>query len=339
MKYSKDYPRWSVMIPSYNCARFLEQALLSVLQQDFGEEFMQIEVVDDCSTKDDPEAVVNRIGGGRVSFYKHPENVGAIMNFNTCVARAKGEFVHILHGDDWVLDKFYETVLKSFETYPDLGIVIAGCSDFDENSRLLNTPAEIASLILPSKNIDSFLYSNPIRPPGVVIRKTVYDAIGKFDEALIHCADWDMWVRAISNFSGLYIPQNLASYRIFPGNDTSKLTLSGENIRDYQRLFIKFKQAGYGIDEKEFSIVLRNTFLNQYRNFMALKLKKSVALYKKEMPRYFTDAEISQLRKETFVLTIKTAGVKLLLPFKKSKSFLFRAIARLKRSITLSVRH
>jgi glycosyltransferase involved in cell wall biosynthesis len=305
---------------------------MSVLQQDPGEDMMQIEVIDDCSTKDDPEAMVNLIGNGRVHFYRQSFNVGAVKNFNTCIERTKGEFVHILHGDDWVQDGIYETISKAFDNYPDLGIVITGCSDFDENSRLLNTPTEIPSLLLPSLNINPFLYSNPIRPPGVIIRKTVYDAIGKFDESLIHCADWDMWVRAISNFGGLYISQNLASYRIFPGNDTSKLTLSGENIRDYQRLFFKFKKAGYPIDDEKASTILKNIFISQYRNIKAKKLKKNIALYKKEMPRYLTSTEIVNLKREDILQAFKLWGLKLNFLIDWPISLINRAIVKLKKS-------
>jgi glycosyltransferase involved in cell wall biosynthesis len=50
-------PRWSVMIPTHNCARYLRETLTSVLAQDPGPDVMQIEVVDDHSTKDDPEQV------------------------------------------------------------------------------------------------------------------------------------------------------------------------------------------------------------------------------------------------------------------------------------------
>ena len=51
-------PIWSVMIPTYNCANYLRETLASVLAQDPGADVMQIEVVDDHSTKDDPKAVV-----------------------------------------------------------------------------------------------------------------------------------------------------------------------------------------------------------------------------------------------------------------------------------------
>lgn len=54
-------PLWSVMIPTYNCAHYLREALHSVLCQDPGKDMMQIEVIDDHSTKDDPEAVVKEM--------------------------------------------------------------------------------------------------------------------------------------------------------------------------------------------------------------------------------------------------------------------------------------
>ena len=55
-------PVWSVMIPTYHCARYLGETLRSVLAQDPGPDAMQIEVVDDHSTQDDPERVVREVG-------------------------------------------------------------------------------------------------------------------------------------------------------------------------------------------------------------------------------------------------------------------------------------
>lgn len=78
-------PFWSVMIPTYNGTKYLEQTLKSVLVQDPRLDEMQIEVVDDCSTKDDPEELVKDIGQGRVSFFRNPENVGLVHNWNACI--------------------------------------------------------------------------------------------------------------------------------------------------------------------------------------------------------------------------------------------------------------
>jgi cellulose synthase/poly-beta-1,6-N-acetylglucosamine synthase-like glycosyltransferase len=66
-------PLWSVMIPSYNSGEYLRRTLQSVLAQDPGLERMQIEVVDHCSTADDPESLVRAVGGSRVAFYRRPK--------------------------------------------------------------------------------------------------------------------------------------------------------------------------------------------------------------------------------------------------------------------------
>ena len=109
------------MIPTYNCGRYLEATLRSVLAQDPGPEAMQIEVVDDHSTADDPEEVVARLGGGRVAFHRQPENVGVVGNLNTCLQRSRGELVHLLHGDDYVLEGFYRTLDNDLREHPEAG--------------------------------------------------------------------------------------------------------------------------------------------------------------------------------------------------------------------------
>ena len=61
------------MIPTFHCARFLHQTLESVLSQDPGPELMQIEVIDDCSTQDDPEPVVRAVAGSECIFFWQPQ--------------------------------------------------------------------------------------------------------------------------------------------------------------------------------------------------------------------------------------------------------------------------
>ena len=76
-------PLWSVLIPTHNCAHYLRETLQSVLAQDPGEALMEIIVVDDHSTKDDPEAVVKEFGQGRVQFIRQEKNVGKVKNYET----------------------------------------------------------------------------------------------------------------------------------------------------------------------------------------------------------------------------------------------------------------
>ncbi len=230
-------PKWSVMIPTYNCADFLRKTLESVLNQDFGEELMQIEVVDDCSTLDNPEAVVNEIGKGRVGFYRKPKNAGAIANFNTCIERSKGELVHILHGDDWVLPGYYNTIEQYAANFPHTSLFSTRVFYTDEAGVVFKElPRVLEFEKEPSKNISQFLELNPLLFPGVTVRRAAYENLGGFRLELVHTADWEMWIRVINENGGLILPEILACYRMFEGNDTSKLAKSAENLNDYLRL-------------------------------------------------------------------------------------------------------
>ena len=61
-------------------------------------------VLCDGSTDLDVEALVMSLGKGRVKYYRQPQNVGSLRNFETCINRANGHLVHLLHGDDRVKD-------------------------------------------------------------------------------------------------------------------------------------------------------------------------------------------------------------------------------------------
>ena len=103
-------PLWTVIIPTYNCANYLKETLASVLEQDPGEASMEIIVVDDHSTKDDPEAVVKEFGKGRVKFIRQEKNIGKVKNYETGLKASRGRYIHQLHGDDLVYDGFYKEI-------------------------------------------------------------------------------------------------------------------------------------------------------------------------------------------------------------------------------------
>lgn len=244
-------PRWSVMIPTYNCARFLGQTLESVLAQDPGTDQMQIEVVDDCSTSDDPMAVVEKIGRGRVSFFRQPVNVGPTPNFNTCLQRSVGHQVHLLHGDDYVLDGFYRLVGEVSELRPELAFFHVRSLIVNEADELDTVSPRTQELERGGSDASSLYYENPLRTPAVVVRRQFYEQWGGFDEQLVHVADWEMWVRAVTLGGGIAVNSLLAAYRSFPLNHTSQLARTGENLRDYLRLADKLAardMPGYSLE-------------------------------------------------------------------------------------------
>jgi glycosyltransferase involved in cell wall biosynthesis len=229
-------PYWSVMIPTYNSDKYLEKTLKSVLEQDLGPKEMQIEVVDDCSKKDAPERVVKGIGSGRVRFYRQPYNVGATQNFNTCIKRSIGQIVHILHSDDFVLPGFYKRMKTILRKFPNCGMVASRVLLVDARGIELGTSKALSdsSCILEQYHL-RMNTEDPIRTPGVVVRRSTYERLGGYDVRLAHSADWEMWLRISANTPIWYEHDVLATYRVHPAADTSRFRISGSYIDEARK--------------------------------------------------------------------------------------------------------
>jgi glycosyltransferase involved in cell wall biosynthesis len=229
-------PEWSVMIPAYEPGSYLEKTLNSVLIQDPGSEAMQIEVVDDCSQRENLKDVVDRVGSGRIGYYRQPKNVGAIANFNTCVERSRGRWVHILHGDDTVLPGFY---LRLREATDREGLGAAFCRhvfvDEDDHWQSISRLERRQAGLLDRRSFEDLIVWNIVQTPSIVVRRSVYEEIGGYDTRLFHAADWDMWKRIAIRYPVWYEPAILACFRVHPASDTSRLVRTGRNIENIRR--------------------------------------------------------------------------------------------------------
>lgn len=230
-------PKWSVMIPTYNCANYLRETLASVLAQDPGPEVMQIEVVDDHSTKDDPAAVVEELGRGRVGFYRQPENVGYIRNFETCLQRSHGKLIHLLHGDDCVRDGFYRKMQQLFDQHPEIGAAFCRHIIMDDNGHWQRfSPLEQPESGVLSGWLERIAIKHSIQTPSIVVRREVYERLGGFDRRMLSCGeDWEMWVRIAAHYSTGYEVEPLALYRDRSGSLTKQSVRTGQNIRDVRK--------------------------------------------------------------------------------------------------------
>jgi LPS sulfotransferase NodH/glycosyltransferase involved in cell wall biosynthesis len=227
-------PLWSVMIPAYNCARDLERCLVLVVAQTAQRQDMQIEVVDDCSTMDDPEDVVRAVGAGRVTFYRQPRNVGHSRNFNTCLARSRGELIHLLHADDWVGDGFYHSMTELFAAHPSIGAAFCRHAVVEPHGTAQwISPVERESPGIVDDWLEKIAGEQRVQAPAVVVRRGVYEALGGFDTRIATCGeDWEMWVRIAVAYPVGFLPDLLAFYQDNPASLTKRAIRSGQNIRD-----------------------------------------------------------------------------------------------------------
>jgi glycosyltransferase involved in cell wall biosynthesis len=229
-------PRWSVMIPTYNCAGYLRETLASVLAQDLGPQTMQIEVVDDASA-DDPAKVVDENGAGRVAFFRQPRNVGHVGNFNTCVKRSRGHLVHLLHGDDGVRNGFYAAMDRLIESERNAGAAFCRYIAMDEEGQWsgLGKLEQRFAGTLPGW-LEKIAVGQRLQTPCMVVRRSVYEQIGGFDRRVAFAEDWEMWVRIASRYPVAYEPEPLALYRVHSASRTRRFVRAGGNVRDLRRV-------------------------------------------------------------------------------------------------------
>jgi len=235
----KERPLWSVMIPTYDSGKYLADTLRSVLAQDPGPDAMQIEVVDDHSTADDPEHIVREVAGDRVTFHRQPTNVGHIRNFNTCLGRSRGELVHLLHSDDRVLPGFYEVMARPFRDHPDLGCAWCRQIILDDEGRWVHVSSlfQQTSGVIPDW-LGKIASWQRLQAPSIVVRRRVYEEVGGFDTRVrAYGEDWEMWVRIASRFAAWHQVEPLAAYRFSRASSlTAKTIRTGLNGRDMRRI-------------------------------------------------------------------------------------------------------
>ncbi len=247
---SEQRPLWSVMIPVYNNTSFLSQIIQKILSQYTDPGQMEIYVIDDCSSSGDPGGIVNRFGNGIVNYFRQPVNVGHSKNYDTCIRKAKGKLIHILHQDDMVRDGFYERMGKAFTDFPQIGAAFCRHIFIDENGNWL----WISELEREEDGVlDDWLMKiaekQRIQYASMVVKREVYENLGGFvnkdmagDGWQMAGEDWEMWVRIAANYKVGYVTEPLAEYRIHRASMTSSLAKSGQNVKDIHRIIERFSK-------------------------------------------------------------------------------------------------
>jgi glycosyltransferase involved in cell wall biosynthesis len=217
-----------VVLPAYNGARVIREALDSALAQD--DASCRIIVVDDGSTDDTVQVV--RSYGPRITLRSQP-NKGVSGARNTGLGLGRAPYVALLDQDDvWLPGKLRRQV-DLLEAHEDAGLVFTDMTLFQdggeilEDGFLLGTPA-YASLERRPIGTDAHLLSeraaaavtryNFISPSTVVLRRRAIEDVGGFDERLRLCDDAECWMRLLRTWRGIAIEKSFVRSRVWAGN-------------------------------------------------------------------------------------------------------------------------
>ncbi|HEV7620772.1 MAG TPA: glycosyltransferase [Flavisolibacter sp.] len=286
---TENRPLWSVMIPAYNCADLLVETLESVLSQDMGADKMQIEVIDDASTDADVKAIVEKTGKGRVRYYRQPVNVGSLKNFQTCINRAEGYLVHLLHCDDKVLKGYYKKIQSLFEAYPNIGAAFCSFHYINEHNKFMwNHPKEATKEGILHDWLIRIAKRQSLQYCTITVKREVYETLGGF-YGVTYGEDWEMWARIATRYEIAYTPELLAEYRIHTNSISSRSFLIAQNIKDIKWVIdtiLKFLPEEKRAEVKKeayshyafYATYVANNIWHQTHNKQATKLQIREAL-------------------------------------------------------------
>jgi len=199
----------SIIIPNYNYARYLRDAIDSALAQTYRP--VEVIVVDDGST-DGSRSVIQAYGNTIHSIFQ--KNKGLPSARNAGIARASGEFFVFLDSDDSLLPDAVMKLYEGFLSAPDCGIVFGYSESVSETGESLSFHKNARC----DFTYEEFLFANFILVPEAMVSKRVVDEIGGFTTSFVQCEDYDFWIRSARKFKIRNIDQLVAKIRSHDAN-------------------------------------------------------------------------------------------------------------------------
>lgn len=210
-------PTVSVIIPSYNHERFVQECIQSVLNQTFQD--FEIIITDDASI-DRTVEIIEQFDDPRIKLFKHSINQGVSIAANNCIKHAKGKYIAWLSSDDaWYSEKL-EVQVRYLDEHPKTGVVFGKVDWIDEFGNLITDSSfpylnvfEVQNRIRHEWLSYFFLTGNCLSLPSSLVRAQCFDAVGLFDPTYAKLLDLDLWIRVCFQYDIVVLDQKLIRNR------------------------------------------------------------------------------------------------------------------------------
>jgi glycosyltransferase involved in cell wall biosynthesis len=215
-------PLVSIVTPSFNQADYLEETILSVLQQDYAN--VEYYVMDGGSTDGSVEII--RAYEDRLAGWVSQPDGGQAHALNKGFGLAKGDYLGWLCSDDTYLPGAIATLVGALERDPAAALAYGDAVYTDELSELKD-PAPSGRWDPPQMVRTAQV---PNQQPATLYRRSAWEAAGPLDERAWYYLDYELTVRLAGVGGGIRIPEQLATYRIHPdGKSTGRPVLKAED--------------------------------------------------------------------------------------------------------------
>lgn len=256
-------PQVSIILSSLNHARFLPEAIESVLQQTFSD--FELFIIDDAS-EDDSWDVIRRYQDSRIIAIRNPQRMRGAYGFNKIIQdRAQGEFIAIHHSDDvWAQEKL-EKQIDFLKAHPEVAVVFTHVQLIDELGQSFADEKHFYYSLFDQQNRSRFewlnkffLRGNCLCHPSALIRRSELLQTGLYDRRLGQLTDFDLWVRLCFQSEIWILEEKLTKFRILDneGNQSGNRKESKSRIGNEWPLILQH-YLQY-CDEKSFSQIFPN---------------------------------------------------------------------------------
>jgi len=207
--------RVSVVLPAFNRARYLREAIESILAQTYRD--FELIVVDDASTDATPE-ILSAFSDERVIIIRNEQNLGAARSRNVALARASGEFIALMDSDDRCAPERLEKQVAYLQAHPELAAVGTWARRIDAEGN--RTGADFITPCAPEQVREAVMRGGVPLHPTALLRAGVLRAAGGY-RPLLYVEDYDLWLRLTDEGATVaVIPEYLYEMRIHPQQET-----------------------------------------------------------------------------------------------------------------------
>lgn len=220
-------PLVSIVTPSLNRARFIEETILSIQEQDYP----RIEhIVVDGGSSDGTLKILKRYDD-RLRWISEPDE-GMFDAINKGFRMSQGDILAWLNTDDtYVVPDAVSTAVRFLLDNPQVGMVYGHCNIMEEHGQFAG---ELQTQDFDLDRLIHWSLGSYICQPATFFRRAVLDTVGPLDTSFPLCADRDLWIRIGQKFEIRYIPQHLANFRLTPGSFS--VAWVDEQVRDALRV-------------------------------------------------------------------------------------------------------